>query len=123
MKDMEEKFKFLRDNPELEQRKKECEKIRSQFNEKIPIICEKAPKSNIGEIDKTKYLVPSDLSVNQFNMMIRKRLQIDKEAAFYLLVNGKKSISGEKSLADIYEEDKAADGFLYINYASELTWG
>ena len=117
-------FKFKKDNPDPEQRRKECDKIRNQFPEKIPIICEKDPKSNMKEIDKTKYLVPSDLTVTQFNMMIRKRIQINQESAFYLLANGKISITGDSLLSEIYEKYKdPKDGFLYIVYASELTWG
>ena len=117
-------FRFKKENPDAEQRRKECEKIRNQFPEKIPIICEKDPKSNIRDIDKTKYLVPADLTVSQFNMMIRKRIEIPQEAAFYLLVNGKTSITGDAVLNDIYEKSKdPEDGFLYIAYASEVTWG
>ena len=117
-------FRFKKDNPNTEARKTECEKIRNQFSDKIPIICEKDPKSNIRDIDKTKYLVPDDLTVSQFNMMIRKRIEIQQEAAFYLLVNGKNSITGDSLLSDIYEKYKdPEDGFLYIAYASELTWG
>ena len=117
-------FKFKKDNPDPEQRRKECDKIRNQFPEKIPIICEKDPKSNIKDIDKTKYLVPNDLTVSQFSMMIRKRIEIPQEAAFYLLVNGKNSLTGDALLSETYEKYKdPQDGFLYIAYASELTWG
>ena len=117
-------FRFKKENSNTEQRRKECEKIKSQFHDKIPIICEKDPKSQIRDIDKTKYLVPNDLTVSQFNMMIRKRIELQQEAAFYLLVNGKNSITGDSLLADIYEKYKdPEDGFLYIAYASELTWG
>ncbi len=117
-------FKFKKDNPDPEQRRKECDKIINQFPEKIPIICEKDPKSTIRDIDKTKYLVPRDLSVSQFTMMVRKRIEIQQESAFYLLVNGKTSITGDTLLSDIYDKNKdPQDGFLYIAYSSELTWG
>ena len=117
-------FRFKKENPDAEQRRKECDKIRNQFSEKIPIICEKDPKSNIRDIDKTKYLVPADLTVSQFSFMIRKRIEIEKEAAFFLLANGKHSITGDTLLSEIYERYKdPEDGFLYIAYASELTWG
>ena len=117
-------FRFRKENPDVEQRKRECDKIRNQFPDKIPIICEKDPKSNIRDIDKTKYLVPADLTVSNFNLMIRKRIEIPQEAAFYLLANGKASITGDRLLSDVYDEYKdQEDGFLYIAYASELTWG
>ena len=57
-------------------------------------------------------------------MLIRKRIQINQESAFYLLANGKISITGDSLLSEIYEKYKdPKDGFLYIVYASELTWG
>lgn len=117
-------FKFKKDNPDTEKRRQECQKIKNQFPEKIPIICEKDPKSKIQEIDKTKFLVPMDLTVTQFGYMIRKRIEISKEAAFFLLVGGKHSITGDVLLSEIYEKYKdKEDEFLYITYASELTWG
>ena len=117
-------FRFKSETPNVEERRQNCAKIRAQFPDKIPIICEKDPKSSIRDIDKTKYLVPSDLTVSQFSFMIRKRIEMKQEEAFYLLVDGKNSISGDQNLSDIYERyaDKG-DGFLYIAYASELTWG
>ena len=117
-------FRFKLENSDPDVRKKECEKIRVQFPEKIPIICEKDPKSNIKDIDKTKYLVPADLTVANFSGMIRKRIEIPEEAAFYLLANGKSSLTGDKLLSEVYDSYKdPEDGFLYIAYASELTWG
>ena len=117
-------FKFKKDNPDVRERKKECDKILRQFPGKIPIICEKDPNSSISDIDKNKYLVPGDLTVSQFNMMIRKRVNIPNTEAFYLLVNAKNSITGDILLSEIYDRYKdPEDGFLYIAYASELTWG
>lgn len=117
-------FKFKRDNPNKEERKNECRKIKNKFPEKIPIICEKDPNSKIQEIDKTKFLVPNDLNVTQFGYMIRKRLKIGKNDAFFLLVGGKQSITGDMLLSEIYERYKdPEDEFLYITYSSELTWG
>ena len=57
-------------------------------------------------------------------MMVRKRIEIQQESAFYLLVNGKTSITGDTLLSDISDKNKdPQDGFLYIAYSSELTWG
>ena len=87
-------------------------------------IIEKNPNSNISNIDKTKYLIPLDLTVSQFSYMIRKRIKLSNESAFFLLVNGKISITGDSLLSDIYERyQDPEDSFLYITYSSELTWG
>ncbi|RXM99502.1 Gamma-aminobutyric acid receptor-associated protein [Acipenser ruthenus] len=50
----------------FEVRRAEGEKIRAKYPDKIPVIVEKAPKSRVAELDKKKYLVPSDLTGNTF---------------------------------------------------------
>ena len=116
-------FKFKKEYPDFLKRKEESVKLRAQCPDKIPIICEKDPKSRIDDIDKTKYLVPGDLPINKFIAMIRKRVRVSEEEAFYLLIGGKQ-INGDGIMKEIYEKFKDRDdGFLYCVYASELTWG
>ena len=118
-------FKFKQENSDVNKRKQSCDKIREQIPDKIPVICEKDPKSKtLNDIDKTKYLVPNDITVAQFSFMIRKRLQLNQNEAFFLLAAGKYSISGETLLNDVYRKfsDKD-DGYLYIAYTSKETWG
>ena len=87
-------FQFKVQNPESSKRKQESLKIREKYPDRVPIICEKDPKSKMKDIDKTKYLVPNDLTVSQFSFIIRKRLELDKSSALFLLVAGKHSITG-----------------------------
>jgi GABA(A) receptor-associated protein len=117
-------FNFKIQNPDPVKRRQESTKIREKYPDRIPIICEKDPRSKINDVDKTKYLVPADLTVAQFYMIIRKRLELHKESALYFLVAGKHSITGDSLMSDIYEKYRdSADGFLYIAYTSELIWG
>lgn len=51
------------------------------------VIVEKAPKARIGDLDKKKYLVPSDLTVGQFYFLIRKRVHLRPEDALFFFVN------------------------------------
>ena len=51
------------------------------------MIVEKAPKARIGDLDKKKYLVPSDLTVGQFYFLIRKRIHLRPEDALFFFVN------------------------------------
>jgi GABA(A) receptor-associated protein len=87
-------FEFKKTNPNAEKRKEESKKIREKYPDRVPVICEKDPKSKMKNIDKTKYLVPNDLTVSQFSYIIRKRLELDKSSALFLLVSGKHSITG-----------------------------
>lgn len=46
-------------NANAAQRKSEADRIRQKYPDRIPVICEKADKTDIPTIDKKKYLVPS----------------------------------------------------------------
>lgn len=118
------KWKF-KEAYNLEKRKEESEKVKEKYPERIPVICEKDPKAKgVDEIQKTKFLVPYDMTVTQFSFIIRKKLELPKESALFLLVKAKQSISGNKTMNEIYQTFKdEEDGFLYIAYSSELSWG
>jgi Autophagy protein Atg8 ubiquitin like len=55
----------LQEEHPYEKRRAEGEKIRRKYPDRVPVIVEKAPKARIGDLDKKKYLVPSDLTVGQ----------------------------------------------------------
>ena len=72
------------DGDTTEKRKSEAERIRGKYPDRVPVICEKADRSDIPDIDKKKYLVPADLTVGQFHYVIRKRIQLAPEKALFL---------------------------------------
>ena len=118
-------FAFRRENPDVDYRKNECQKIFDNYPNKLPIICEKDPKcKNMQELDKTKFLVPQDMLVSQFMQLLRTKIQLADKQAFFLVVEGNHSIAGDNSLLDVYHKFKnKEDNFLYIMYSSEEAWG
>merc|ERR1712226_1579984 len=60
--------------------------------------------------------------VAQFMWIIRKRIDMPAEKAIFLFVN-KVIPSAAKSMGELYEEQKDLDGFLYIQYSGENTFG
>lgn len=79
-------------------------------------------KSDIPAIDKKKYLVPSDLSVGQLVYVIRKRIKLAPEKAIFIFVNDILPPTAAL-MSTIYEEHKDKDGFLYVTYSGENTFG
>eukprot|EP00475_Leptophrys_vorax_P031229 TRINITY_DN4725_c0_g1_i4.p2 TRINITY_DN4725_c0_g1~~TRINITY_DN4725_c0_g1_i4.p2 ORF type:complete len:126 (-),score=28.64 TRINITY_DN4725_c0_g1_i4:352-729(-) len=106
----------------LEKRKAEAERIREKYPDRIPVIVEKAPRSDISDIDKKKYLVPAELAVGQFVFIIRKRIKLHPEKAIFVFVNSVLPPTASLMSA-IYEEHKDPDGFLYMTYSGETTFG
>lgn len=78
-----------------EKRKSEAERIRAKYPDRVPVICEKADRSDIPDIDKKKYLVPADLTVGQFHYVIRKRIQLAPEKALFLFCSNTIPPNGE----------------------------
>ncbi|KAI5011087.1 hypothetical protein ZWY2020_013224 [Hordeum vulgare] len=105
-----------------QRRQAEANRIREKYSDRIPVIVEKAGKSDIPDIDKKKYLVPADLTVGQFVYVVRKRIKLSAEKAIFIFV--KNTLPPTAALMSaIYEENKDEDGFLYMTYSGENTFG
>lgn len=105
----------------LDDRKKESSKILNKFPDRIPIICETTDK--ITHLDKYKFLVPCDFTISRFVSVIRKRLKADQYTGIFIYVNENILPPGNEYIHKIYNEYKDEDGFLYIRYNSENTFG
>lgn len=116
------KFKFKNTFPFVN-RLDESQRILAKYPDRIPIICEKNSScKDAPEIDKTKYLVPIDLTMGQFMYVIRKRIKLGPEKGLFLFINEKIPASTHL-INEIYHTHRDSDGFLYISYATENTFG
>uniref|UniRef100_A0A3B5KS71 GABA(A) receptor-associated protein b n=1 Tax=Xiphophorus couchianus TaxID=32473 RepID=A0A3B5KS71_9TELE len=106
----------------FEKRRSEGEKIRKKYPDRVPVIVEKAPKARIGDLDKKKYLVPSDLTVGQFYFLIRKRIHLRAEDALFFFVNNVIPPTSA-TMGLLYQEHHEEDFFLYIAYSDESVYG
>ncbi len=108
----------------LSQRVIESVKVRQRFPGRIPVIVEKASmsQSSIPDIDKSRYLVPGDLSFGQFIYVIRKRLMLSPDKAIFLFVNNV-LIPSSEMMGAVYNRYCDVDGFLYVIYNGESTFG
>lgn len=100
-----------------------------------------------------RYLVPADLTVGQFVYVVRKRIKLSSEKAIFVFVKNTLPPTGEwlsyiyektriicyicyyscvfnlsfvvtaALMSAIYEENKDEDGFLYMTYSGENTFG
>jgi len=106
----------------FDKRKNEAQRIRAKYPDRIPVIAEKASESDVPDIDKKKYLVPSDLTIGQFVYVIRKRIKLKPEKAIFIFVNN--TLPPTSALmSQIYKEHQDQDGFLYVTYSGESTFG
>tara|TARA_B100000780_G_scaffold278858_2_gene254070 strand:+ start:4049 stop:4435 length:387 start_codon:yes stop_codon:yes gene_type:complete len=113
------RFKKIHD---FDKRSKESFDILYKYPDKIPVICERL-SNDISELNRTKYLCPSNLTIANFMYVIRKRLSLPSEKSIYLFVNKKSFMPSSTTLSTIYNKHKDIDGFLYIGYDCESTFG
>eukprot|EP00461_Guttulinopsis_vulgaris_P002863 UN02864 len=114
--------KSFKDEKTFEQRQQEAARIIEKYPDRIPVIAERRKDSDLPEIDKKKYLVPKDLTVGQFVYVIRKRIKLSPEKALYIFVN-KQLLSTSSHMTDVYRQYSSNDGFLYVVYAAEKSFG
>lgn len=105
------------------QRKEESARILQKYPDKIPIICEKYKRDKSSyKLDRNKYLAGSDMTMGQFVYIIRKRLKMKECDALFLFINNT-LVPNTEVLQRIYNENKDEDGFLYIYFSLENTFG
>jgi len=108
----------------FEKRRTESTNIIRKYPDRVPVICERNPRStDIPSVDKKKYLVPIDLTIGQFIYIIRKRMALDQSKALFLFVNENVLVPTSALMQAIYSQYADADGFLYISYSGENTFG
>ena len=107
----------------FEKRVSESQRILSRYPDRIPVICEQNKKqSSLPNLNKVKYLVPSTLTIGQFMCVIRNRMKLRSDVAIFLTIDGYIP-STTALIGELYATSKYADGFLYIEYSGENTFG
>ena len=97
------------------------EDILKLHKKKVPIIIQLTENSNI-ELDKLKYIVPTDLTLQQFHCILSKYIKKNEKQSVIMFINNTLPVSSE-SIGSLYNQYKDNDGFLYITIRKENTFG
>jgi len=102
----------FKDRHLFHKRQEEAQRIMKKYPNRIPVICE-CVGGEVPDIDRKKYLVPSDLSMAEFLYVIRKRIKIKPEQSIYLFVGDSVMVAGAQHIGSVF----------YTCYSGENTFG
>ena len=109
-------------NDHLE-RVKKSQLILEKYPDRVPLIIQPSKTDRDAyPIDKSKYITPRDLSLLQLQQIIRKRIHFPAEKAMFMFINNK-IFPITSIIGPVYDANKDTDGFLYVTYCQESTFG
>jgi len=107
----------------FEKRIQDSTQVKLKYPDRIPVICEKHYDNiKLEHLSKKKYLVPIELTIAEFMFIIRKNICIHPHEAIFISI-GHIIPPSNTMFGHLYHEYKDADGYLYITYTSENTFG
>lgn len=105
------------------ERVKKSQIILEKYPDRVPLIIQPSKNDrDLYPIDKSKYITPRDLTLLQLQQIIRKRVKFPAEKAMFMFINNK-IYPITTAVGPIYDTNKDADGFLYVTYCQESTFG
>jgi len=106
----------------LGRRMYESKTLTLKYSDRVPIIV-KPGNDHTPQIEKFKYLVPRNVTVTEFVNVIRKQIKIRSFQALFILVGDGVLPVSRETMGQVYEEHRDEDGFLYLVYSLENTFG
>jgi len=106
----------------FEIRKNESERIMIKHKDRIPCIVQKAPHSKLMAHKKIKYLVASTSPMSDIIYFLRKSVKLETHQSLFFMINDT-LVATSSIMGQIYQDMKSKDGFLYIYYSEESTFG
>lgn len=103
-------------------RKATAKRMLDKYPDRVPVVIEKAQGSKAKELPNNRYMIPQDFTMAQFLSTLRKRIKLSEDQAIFLYTENGIPPSSQ-SISQIYYEQVDPDGFLYMSYASESTFG
>jgi len=105
----------------LTKRMEDCKKILKKYPDRIPVIVDRGTRET-PKIDKNKFLVPKSITISEFMIVLRARLPLQKDQAIYFHIQNNMPRSTDE-MSRIYLQNKSEDGYLYMTYSVEASFG
>jgi GABA(A) receptor-associated protein len=105
----------------------EARRMRARYPDRVPVLCERAPHSDLPDIARKKFAVPATMLCGEFKYIVHKQVALASgglavDQTIYVFVGGT-SPKSSATMADLYEQHGSDDGFLYVSFCAENTLG
>lgn len=110
--------------PPLQLTPVEYERLRTKYPSRAPVFMIRAPAcdSSFPVLQKSKFLVPKDLTLGMFSYVVRKHMTLPPEKAMFFFIENVLPTTSSL-IGELYHRYKSNDGALRIVYTSENTFG
>lgn len=117
-------FDYLKESKPLQDRIKLSSDLRKKYPDTVPVIVQRSEKEiYLPEIDKKQFLVPISMTLGNFISIIAYRLETDANSSLWLYSSRIALTNRSESVSQIYNRYRDIDGFLYLKYKSEESFG
>ena len=109
----------------FERRRSLCEKLRDLHPDRLPLILVRVQGSAAPHAQRSKLLVPGEYTMGQVLLQVRQTLEprLQPHEAIYLFVGKGVLVPTSETVQAVFERFKDEDGFLYVHYGGENTFG
>ncbi len=120
-------YKPFKDTKSDVERKSQFRFAKEKHPDRIPVIIEKSLNETVlGDFKKKKFVFPKDHKMSTVSEYVHQQLIKDSgsnENQTVFLFSGSELVSVNETISELYEKNKDEDGFLYLTYQSENTFG
>lgn len=113
---------MYKEDASFRERRNESQRVTAKYRDRVPIIIERKG-SDTPVLSKRKFLVPNDLLCSQLFYVIRKKLRMAPESALFFCYDNNTMVSGTTPAHEAFQRHSDADGFLYMFFSVENTFG
>lgn len=116
--------KHYLDQEVLNKRIELSEKLRKQYPDHIPAIVKRSSKENyLDKMSNEQFLIPNYMTVGAFVNFLTNRLRIHSIYSIWIYSDGNVLSNRTQRISEIYDQYVSMDGFLYLTYRSEESFG
>jgi GABA(A) receptor-associated protein len=114
-------YKKFMDIP-IEKKQREVHILTSRYPSKLAVIVHTKNKQ-APLLKKCKFLVDRQITISEFMHIIRKYMDLQQNESIFLFTESNTIPPSSSNFDVLYKEHKNQDGFLYLEYSVENTFG